>query len=81
MIDIGKYGNSPGVHDRRNGGDERSGRHNHLIARANIQRLQSQVESHRAVCESDGMIASAPGGEFFFKQAAFIAGPIIHTIR
>ena len=60
---------------------ERPRRGDDLVARPDAERLQREVERHRAVHQRDRVAAAGPGGEFLLELAAKIAGPVVDPVR
>jgi len=51
-----------------------------LVPPDDFQRLERDVERHRAVCERDGVFSAGPGRELPFELPAFIPSPVIDPV-
>ena len=79
-VHIGKNRCRPYIHHGRYRRDEGPGGDHDLVAGANAERLQGQVERKRAVGQRDGVSGTAPCSKFAFKLSAFVARPIVNAV-
>lgn len=77
---VGEHRRSPCIDHAGNAGDEGARRYHHLIAGANTQRLQRQVQCEGAVGQRNGMLRARPVRKLFFKLATLRAGPVVHLV-
>ena len=76
LIHVAEDGHRTRLHHRERGRDERVGRHDHLIARADAQRRDADVQRSRAVGAGNCHLCAAPLGELVLKFHALMAGPV-----
>ena len=78
QVHVGKPGDGAGLDDGEARGDKRVARHDDLVAGADAQRVQGDVQRGGAGGDADGVAAALPLGELLLELHAPLAGPVVH---
>jgi len=78
LLHIREDGNRARLADREGGSNERVGRHDHFIARADPEPGQCRVQRARAVTRRDAVARATPLGELLLELHANRSGPVVH---
>ena len=77
-IDVGHHRHGATRHHAARRGDESARRHDHLVARADIEGEERQFQRQRAVRQGNGMLCASEGGKLILEAPTSLARPVVH---